>query len=929
MTILQPIWLFLLIPLLVSLWIWRLPTRLLTALRLASILLLILALSDLALRFPGQSGTLIVVADRSLSMPPDSEANQKLAIDLLQKKMGPENRLGIVSFGRTVAVDHAPQPGVFGGFVSQVGGDASSLAEGLNTALSLIPRDGSGRILLLTDGRWTGQDPLTAIPAVAARNVAIDYRDFQRTQAGDLAIARIDAPAMVSPGESFLITAWVSSPTAQEATLELKRGDAVISSGSKKLTTGLNRLTFRDRAGASGYLGYSLVIKRTQDDPVPENNSARLLVGVGGPRPVLHVSPTGRSGLAALVRKGGLELVESEPRPALFTLESLSHYSAVVLENIPAETIGHSGMETLNAWVRETGAGLLMTGGRNSYGPGGYYKSPLEEILPVSMELRNEHRKLALAMVVTLDRSGSMAIPVGSGGKVKMDLANMGTAQVLDLLGPIDEFGCIAVDTIPHTIAPLTTVTDKASVRQKILRIESMGGGIFIHVALEAAAAMANKAKAGTKHIILFADAADSEEPGNYKELLDKIRKAGITVSVIGLGTEHDTDAALLKEIASRGGGRIFFTDRPEELPRLFAQDTFVVARNTFLDDPTRVETTAGLATITDRPIPMPANLTVGGYNLCYLRPGANLASVTLDEYKAPLTASWRAGAGRVICFTGEADGQNAGAMARWDRVGEYYTSLVRWVAGPSGPLGEGMLLTQEIKEGVNQVQLHLDPDRRGESFTNLPSVATLHGRNGDVPVTVKANLNWAGPDTLAIDIPLTGAETSVTTIDVPGYGAVALPPVCLPYSPEFKPDSGDRGSQTLERLARATGGKERLELATIWQDLPRIPRLQSLRPWLLGVVLGLLLLEVLERRTGLLGRPRWLSWRRNPSEPEEPSARPSRSIPPPRKPASLPATSKVSLPEQREQQGSPEREQSEVLEALRKARQRIQRRSE
>src|SRR5207244_1117201 len=100
------------------------------------------------------------------------------------------------------------------------------------------------------------------------------------------------------------------------------------------------------------------------------------------------------------------------------------------------------------------------------YGPGGYYKSPIDPILPVSMELRNEHRKLALAIVVALDRSGSMAVPV-SGGKVKMDLANLGTASVLDLMGPMDEFGCIAVDTIPHTIAPLAQVTDKAPIRQK------------------------------------------------------------------------------------------------------------------------------------------------------------------------------------------------------------------------------------------------------------------------------------------------------------------------------------------------------------------------------------------------------------------------------------------------------------------------------
>ena len=81
-----------------------------------------------------------------------------------------------------------------------------------------------------------------------------------------------------------------------------------------------------------------------------------------------------------------------------------------------------------------------MTGGEKSYAPGGYYQSPIEPILPVTLERRNEIRKLQTAIVVVMDRSGSMGAGV-SGGKTKMDLANLGAAQVLDLLSPTDEFG--------------------------------------------------------------------------------------------------------------------------------------------------------------------------------------------------------------------------------------------------------------------------------------------------------------------------------------------------------------------------------------------------------------------------------------------------------------------------------------------------------
>ena len=114
----------------------------------------------------------------------------------------------------------------------------------------------------------------------------------------------------------------------------------------------------------------------------------------------------------------------------------------MILENVPANEIGMNGMETLASWVEETGSGLTMTGGQKSYGPGGYFKSPLDRVMPVSMEMRREHRKLSLAIVVALDRSGSMAMPAG-GGRTKMDLADLGTVQVLDLLSPMDEIGVI------------------------------------------------------------------------------------------------------------------------------------------------------------------------------------------------------------------------------------------------------------------------------------------------------------------------------------------------------------------------------------------------------------------------------------------------------------------------------------------------------
>jgi Mg-chelatase subunit ChlD len=924
-TLLEPLWLLLVVPLFAVLLRYPQPGRLLNVLRVVTLLLIVCALAGLGVRLPSRAGTVVVVVDRSRSMPGGSDTAHKELIDLLHSAMGSSDKLAVVSFGQTVAVDRAPGDDKFTGFVHEVGPDGSSLGDGLDVALSLIPKDAPGRVLVFSDGRWTGRDPTPLAGVAANRGVAIDYRHRSRPTAGDLAVVRVDAPTAVAPGEGFLITAWIQSPVEDNVMYEILRGDQVIASGTQRVTAGLNRLMVRDRATDPGSQTYRVRVRAAAEDPVPENNTARALVGVTGPRPILHLTPTATSGLTPLLKAGGLDVRAMPPERFNFTLEELSGYSAVILENVPAEAIGTRNMETLASWVRASGSGLIVTGGRQSYGPGGYYKSPLEPILPVTMELRQEHRKLALAVVVALDRSGSMAVPA-AGGKVKMDLANLGAVQVLDLLGPVDEFGCFAVDTAAHEIAPLGPVTNKEPVRDKILRIQSMGGGIFVDVALVASADMIRHAKAGTKHIILFADAADAEQPGDYKELIANARKAGITVSAIGLGKKTDKDVELLEDVAKRGGGRFFITDSPEELPRLFAQDTFVVARNSFVEDPVLMRPTPALTSLAGRSFAL--DRPIGGYNLCYLRPEANLGAVSRDEYNAPVVAYWQVGAGRVLCYTGEADGRSAGAFAKSPETGEFYASLVRWTAGQSGTLAEGMAVTQEVRNGVNRIQLHLDPERKAEPFAGVPQLRTLRARPGEAPRTETVPLTWAGPDTLVAEVALEGDETALSTVSVPGQKQQPLPPVCLPYSPEFAPsptgDGEDHGRVALERLARSTGGVERVDLSGVWRDLPRRARSFPLAPWLLLAAVVLLLLEVLERRTGLVTsaaqalRPSAIRFRLRRRAPvAAPAPAPGST------PAAPPTAVPAAAPERKEAAPKPVESQGGLLDAMKKVRDR------
>ena len=852
MTFDHPIWLILILPLAAAMWFWPMPTRLLGVMRATLLVVMVIAMAGPRVRVGSSPGTLVVLADRSLSMPLGSEQAMKEAIGILQAKQPPDARLAVVSVGRTAQVEQPPSQNKFDTFHVEIDPDGSNLSEGIEAALSLIGSQAPGRILVMSDGRWTGGDPALPAAKAVARRIGIDYRVIARSSLGDPAIDRIEAPGQVNPGEAFMIHAWLYSPSAQDIEFSLKRGQTIISSGSRTLVPGLNRMTFRDRADRPGVLPYTMDIRPSATDAVPENNSARVLVGVTGKKPVLHICQADASGLADILQRGGLDVVRARPEQVDWSLTALADYSAVIIEDTSAQMLGQDGLRNLASWVRSAGGGLMMTGGRNSYGTGGYFHSELDSLLPVSMELRQEHRKFSVAMVVTMDRSGSMSVPAG-GGKTKMDLANLAAAQVLDLLTPMDELGVVAVDSSPHVVVPLASIGEKGATRSRILSIQSEGGGIFIYEALANAAAMLAKAKAGTRHILLFADAADSEEPGEYERLLEDCTKAGVTVSVVGLGTKSDCDAALLEDIARRGRGACYFTDDATRLPQIFAQDTFLVSRSTFIEETTGLRFTPVMTALSGLQFANPPAL--GGYNLCYLRPQANMAAVSQDEYKAPIVAHWQGGLGRVACFTGQADGKFSGAFAAYEQVGEFYSSLARWVSGRMNQPDQDIVLTHRVADGALSIRLDLGKDAQTRIAGARPAVTLLCASQRRGPRTTQARMDYLSAETLGLELPLGADETAVATVEIPGCEPVTLAPVCLPYSSEFAPQQDRSDSQMLGRLARATGGVQRADISQAWQEVPSEDRMTDLAPGLYLATAVLLLLEVFQRRTGLLSQ--------------------------------------------------------------------------
>ena len=559
-------------------------------------------------------------------------------------------------------------------------------------------------------------------------------------RARDVSVKSLDVPKDIFPDEPFYFSVSIHSDGETTGTIKLfsegpldeKRDSPPIVAVAGRFRSGNNRVLIGHVLKRVGSFQYRVEVN-VDGDPLSANDIGRGVVRVKGPPRLLLLVADEKARTGSLARlltdeKSQLTVDVRVARQQPLTKDQLDRYRGVIIENVPAHHLGYQSMARLAQFVTDRGLGLLVTGGENSFGTGGYFKSPLDPILPVSMEMREEDRKSQVAIAVVLDRSGSMGAMVG--GQTKMELANLGTAECVNLLSKRDHISVISVDTSAHINQPLTTVVNKRAITNRVHGISVGGGGIFVDVALAAARKELEKASGvRTRHIILFSDAQDTEfsrkirgtnQASRESRFLSEVREltaTGITVSVIGLGKETDGDANLLTQIAKVGGGNVMFASDARDLPRLFAQDTINVARNTFIRKtdkqpagiPGRRRSGPHLVgDLGDRPFP-----NVDGYNLSYLRKEAQVAVVSYDEYRAPWSAFWNRGLGRSAAITWEVGGKFTGNFARWPSARGFLLTHARWLLGGDDPRNIFVRLDRDGQDGV--VTVELDDPKPGE----------------------------------------------------------------------------------------------------------------------------------------------------------------------------------------------------------------------
>lgn len=580
--------------------------------------------------------------------------------------------------------------------------NGSNLAAAIETAAGYLPPGYVPQFVLLSDGNETAGD----VKAAAARaHVPITTIPLPARAEPEVQISKVSVPAAVRQGEPFFVEVTVDSNHEDEGLIEVYRGDHKVIGEKRKLKAGENTFRFQQSIDRERLAAYSVRISQLATDTLLDNNmDTGLVFAAGKPRVlIIESDPKLIRDLAYSLEDEGIQADVRPPQGMPESLADLQNFELIILSNVPATALSQRQMEVARTYVQELGGGLIMLGGEQSFGLGGYYKSQLEEILPVRSDFEKEKEKPSLGMVLVIDKSGSM-----EGDKIEM--AKSAARSAAELLGRRDQVAVLAFDGDTYVICEMQSANNKAKISDEISRIDA-GGGTTMYPAMEMANDILMQTSAKLKHVIILTDGISS--PGDFEGMAQQMASNKITLSTVGVGEGADTN--MLETIAHVGKGRYYFTDDPAQVPQIFARET-VTASKSAIDEqpfmPQVVRATHALAGIDLQSAPF-----LLGYVMT--RPKPTCEVILATEKGDPLLAWWRYGLGMTAAFTSDAKNRWAAEWITWPGFGKFWTQVIRQTMRKSDARG----ISVEVARHGDMAELGVDAvDEFGE-FLNDANV--------------------------------------------------------------------------------------------------------------------------------------------------------------------------------------------------------------
>ena len=649
--------------------------------------LCVLALAAPSVVLPGGQQAVWILADASASARGMQDQMTQSVRTALENKDASVNA-GVIAFGGNAMVEKPlAQDGTYNGVTTAVDAQASDLSSALTLASALLPEDAQGRIVVLSDGAT--EDVRAAAQQLAARGVTVDYQSFSGDALPDAQISQLNVPSRVYQGQSFTVTVQVTANHDTTGTLVLYQNRTPVSSREVTLRRGDNTFTFRDTAADTGVLTYEARLI-SEGDSCAQNDSMGGYVYVQGAPKLLLVE--GRQGegseMAAMLSAAAMQYETVLPAQLPYDAEQLRQYDGVVLVNVDYDAADEEQWAALDSAVRVLGRGLTVIGGDSSYALGGYRGSRLEDMLPVTIDVRNKLDLPSLALMLVIDKSGSMSD--GMFGTTRLELAKEAAMRAAEVLTPNDQVGVIAFDDAAKWVVNLQKAEDVEAIQNQIGTIRPGGGTAFFTALYEATYALMN-AQAQQKHIIFLTD-GEAGDTG-YLQLCDIMLQNDITLTTVAVGS--GADQATLRTLAQQGGGRAYAANEFDNLPKIFTKETYLVS-GSYVQNRTFTPVITEQSALTD----FDGFPQLSGYLAATEK---SLAAVSLmSDREDPILAWWQYGAGRVVAFMADSRGAWTSEFLQWDQAAAFYGGMAAFTL--PGEEREGQLTTERQGDALRIV---------------------------------------------------------------------------------------------------------------------------------------------------------------------------------------------------------------------------------
>ncbi|MFW6163240.1 MAG: VWA domain-containing protein [Planctomycetota bacterium] len=751
------------------------------------------------------------------------------ALDGVRRSMGeldPEDRVGLVVFAETPAEAVAPTevrllPDRLKPPTEMPDPAGSDLASAIRLAAHQFPAEGFGRqLVVLSDGRETSGEGAAEAALAAEAGIRLLCVPVGPMSVADARVLRLDAPSHVRVGQPFRLTVDLASTATLKAELIVARGQESVARQAVILDPdSTRRLVVTDRLARPGHHVYTARLRLA--DRCDANDAARAVVRAAGATRVLCLA-RGESPLAALVGDAeDIDVAVAQSQDFRLTRQALDAHDCLVLDNTPAGDLSDTAQQAIRDWVRDTAGGLIVLGGRQSFGPGGYLDSPVEEALPVLCD-----RPRPLALVVALDKSGSMAET--RGDRPKIAYARDAVLGALSRLRDDDRFALLAFAAEPELRLPLAPKPPLDRVRTVLGAVEPHGGTDLAAALERALALFGPPADDQLRLVILLSDGQDERfDPAAARRRFEGAR---VALSVLMTGAEPDA-VARLRAVAPED---FYHVTDPAALPAIFEK--------ALVEALFREQIRQGTFPIAVRQPRVAADVEpagpLHGYVRTIARPEAVVEWQTGDD---PVLASRRFGLGRSIAFTATVGRSwDRNLLSRGDRAG-LWQRAVRWAARPARTPG----FDAEVRFEGDALIITVRAEADGRFRNGLSLAARVVPPKGE---TLRTPLPQVAPGEYRgrVRAPAEGAYSVAVVEEDQGLRVAAS--AARNYAPEW--DAFGIRRAALEAVARHGDGQVLPDLAALRRVAPREAAAWRPLDWAFTAAALLLFLAAVARHT-------------------------------------------------------------------------------